>query len=103
MVAKALTLRNNEMNLLKTLWNRLVNKTSVSQTTVVVEEEGCCGEIFLNILRTAGISKYVRKVNGLELFEEWYDGPCNEESIRAAIPDFKAAHPAVSVKMVGKL
>jgi hypothetical protein len=93
------------------LWNTITGWISGNTTTttatvtavVVEEEEGCCGEIFLNILRTAGISKYVRKVNGLELFEEWYTGPCNEESIRAAIPDFKAAHPAVSPKMAGKL
>lgn len=92
------------------LWNTIrgwisgnTTTTSATVTAVVVEEEGCCGEIFLNILRAAGISKYVKKVNGLELFEEWYDGPCNEESIRSAIPEFKAAHPTVSVKMAGKL
>jgi|TARA_R110000824_G_scaffold39177_1_gene118727 hypothetical protein len=92
------------MNWLKTLWSKLVSKTSVSQTTVVVEEEdGCCGEIFLHMLQEAGVSKHVKKVNGLELFEEWYDGPCNEESILAAMDDFKKGYPTVAAKMAGKL
>ena len=92
------------MNWLKTLWNNIVNKTSVSATLVVVEEdEGCCAEIFLHVLREAGVSKHVKKANGLALFEEWYSGPCNEDSIRGAIADFKTAHPAVAAKMAGKL
>ena len=92
------------MNWLKALWNKLVNKTSVSSTVAVAEEQdGCCGEVFLRILQEAGISKHVKKVNGLELFEEWYDGPCNEESIRASIADFKATYSAVAAKMAGKL
>jgi hypothetical protein len=92
------------MNWLKTLWSKLVSKTSVSQTTAVVEEEGgCCGEIFLHMLQEAGVSKHVKKVNGLELFEEWYDGPCNEESILAAMADFKKGYPTVAAKMAGKL
>jgi hypothetical protein len=94
------------MNWIKRLWNKLVNKTSVSPALVVVEEEedeGCCAEIFLHVLREAGVSKHVKKVNGQALFEEWYDGPCNEDSIRAAMADFKAAHPAVAAKMAGKL
>ncbi len=94
------------MNWLKTLWNNIVNKTSVSPTLVVVEEEeneGCCAEIFLHVLREAGVSKHVKKANGLALFEEWYDGPCDEDSIRAAIPHFKAVYPAVAAKMAGKL
>lgn len=92
------------MNWLKTLWNNIVNKTSVSATLVAVEEdEGCCAEIFLHVLREAGVSKHVKKANGLALFEEWYNGPCNEDSIRAAMADFKAAHPAVAAKMAGKL
>jgi hypothetical protein len=92
------------MNWLKTLWNKIVNNTSVSPMTVEAEEEkGCCGEIFLHVLQEAGVSKHVKKVNGLELFEEWYDGPCNEESILAAMADFKKAHPVVAAKMAGKL
>ena len=93
----------SNMNLLKKLWNWLVGKTSTSPTLVVVEEEGCCREIFLHILQEAGVSKHVKKVNGLELFDELYDGPCNEESIQAALPDFKTSHPAVAAKMTAKL
>ena len=93
------------------LWNTITGwisgnttTTTATVTAVVVEEEdGCCGEIFLRVLREAGVSKHVKKVNGLELFEEWYDGPCNEESIRESIADFKAAHPAVAAKMAGRL
>jgi|TARA_R110001583_G_scaffold61810_1_gene182301 hypothetical protein len=92
------------------LWNTIAGWIRGSTTTtiatvaaVVVEENGCCAEIFLNILQEAGCSKHVKKVNGLELFEEWYDGPCNEESIRESIADFKAAHSVVAAKMAGKL
>ena len=55
------------------------------------------------MLQEAGVSKHVKKVNGLELFEEWYDGPCNEESILAAMDDFKKGYPTVAAKMAGKL
>ena len=96
------------MNLLKRLWNWLISRTSTSPTLAVVveveeEEEDNCADIFLHILQEAGVSKHVKKINGIELFVEWYDGPPNEDSIRAAIPGFKAAYPAVSAKMAGKL
>ena len=94
----------SNMKLIKKLWNSLVNKTSTSPKLVVVaEEEDSCADIFLHILQEAGASKHVKKVNGIELFVEWYDGPCDEASIRAAIADFKASHPAVAAKMAGKL
>ena len=93
------------------LWNTITGwisgnttTTTATVTAVVVEEEdGCCAEIFLHVLQEAGVSEHVKKANGLELFEEWYDGPCNEESIRESNADFKSAHPAVSAKMAGKL
>ena len=100
------------MNWLKKLCNSLVSKTSTSPKLVVVDEEptpveveedGDCAEIFLHILQEAGVSKHVKKINGVELFVEWYNGPCNEESIRNAIDDFKEAHPAVAAKIAGKL
>jgi hypothetical protein len=97
------------MNWLKTLWNGLVQKTATAEikpTSVEVEEETeeCeLVEIFLGILREAGISKHVKKVNGIELFVEWYEGACDEKSIRASIEDFKLAHPSVAAKMAGKL
>jgi hypothetical protein len=93
------------------LWNTITGwisgnttTTTATVTAVVVEEEdGCCAEIFLHVLQEAGCSKHVKKVNGLELFEEWYDGPCNEESICASIADFKVAYPVIAAKMAGKL
>ena len=93
------------------LWNIITGWISGNSTTtpatvtavVAEEEDGCCAEIFLHVLQEAGISKHVKKVNGLELFEEWYDGPCNEESIRESITDFKDAHSVVAAKMAGKL
>lgn len=96
------------MNVLKRIWNwvRGLEKPSVRQTEsspAVACEEGCSGEVFLDMLREAGISKHVKKVNGVELFEAWYDGPCTKESIAESLPAFKEAYPAVAAKMAGKL
>jgi len=91
------------MNLLKTLWDKLVNKTSASPTLVAVEEESCT-DIFKQICLDAGIrNKDLASGKVLESFEAWYDGPCNEDSIRTSIADFKAAHSAAAAKMMGKL
>jgi hypothetical protein len=91
------------MNWLKTLWSKLVNKTSVCPTLVVVEEEKC-GDILRHICISGGVkNKDLASGNIIESFEEWYDGPCNEESIRACLEEFKAAHPAVAAKLQGKL
>ncbi len=59
--------------------------------------------VFVRVCAEAGVGKHVKKVNGVELFDEWYDGPCDEESVRAAIAGFKEEHPAVAAKMAGKL
>ena len=101
-------MQEKTMSLLKKIWQWLVAKTSTSPKLVEViseevTEECEVAEIFLNILREAGISKHVKKVGGLELFEEWYSGPCNEEAIRASIAGFKLAHPAIAAKMAGRL
>jgi len=92
------------MNLLKTLWNKLVNKTSTSPTLVVVEEEVDVGALFDHICREAGVKgRDMESTNAVSLFAEWYSGPPDEESIRAAIGDFKKAHPTINAKLAGKL
>ena len=86
------------MNWLKSLWSKLVNKTSVSPTLVVVEEEPTehkeesVGEILEQILLEAGISETViSKLDILAVFEQWYEGPNNEEDVKDSIQSFKKA------------
>jgi hypothetical protein len=97
------------MNLLKEFWNWFTTPkedaccTEPQEATPVEVEEDCCGKLFLEMLQRAGISKYVIKVNGVELFEGWYDGPCTEEAILEALPGFKEVYPVVGAKMCGRL
>ena len=86
------------MNWLKTLWDKLVNKTSVSPTLVVVEEEPVehkeesVGEILEQILLEAGISeRIISKLDVLNVFEQWYEGPHTEEDVKDSIQSFKKA------------
>ena len=91
------------MNWLKQLWNKLVNKTSVSPTLVVVEEEKC-GDILRHMCTSAGVkNKDLASGKIIESFEEWYGGPCNEKSIRECLEEFKMAYPAAAAKLQGKL
>ena len=68
----------------------------------------CCGEgchspreIFKSICNDAGIGdRILNQVQALEKFEAWYDGPCDEESVRSSLAEFKLAHPGVSAKLV---
>ena len=90
------------MNLLKRLWNWIIKKTSVSSTLDIIEEP--CSEVFKRICNEAGVGdKRLAEVNAIELFEQWYDGTSDEESVRAAITDFKLDHPGVAAKLSGKL
>jgi len=86
------------MNWLKSLWDKLVNKTSTSPTLVVVEEEPVeykeesVGRILEQILLEAGVSEHIiSKLDILAVFEQWYQGPNNEEEIRDSIQSFKEA------------
>tara|TARA_Y100001963_G_C6544670_1_gene337101 strand:+ start:24 stop:299 length:276 start_codon:yes stop_codon:yes gene_type:complete len=91
------------MKWLRTLWNNLVKKTSVSPTLVVVEEERC-GEIFAHLCREAGVKQRTIDNAGLvEIFENWYDGACDKESILKCMDAFKAAHPIANAKLQNKL
>lgn len=96
------------MNWIKTLWDKLVNKTSVTATPVEVEEveedSRPVGEIFAHMCRESGVKQRdLDNTNAVALFEEWYEGANNEEEIRAAIGAFKAEHAAVNAKFAGKL
>lgn len=70
-------------------------------------DKECCGnnchsavEIFKDICTAAGLGdKVLNSVQALEKFEAWYDGPCDEESIRASLADFKKQHPGVNAKL----
>ena len=91
------------MNWIKSLWDKVVNKTSVRPTLVVVKKETCT-EMFRQMCLDAGVrNKDLRSGKVLEHFEEWYDGPCREESIRECLEEFKKSHPAVNAKLQGKL
>mgnify|MGYP003140738053 FL=1 len=90
------------------LWNTI--KSWFSNEAIVEEappveapQVESCVETFIYILREAGCYKHILKVDGVALFEAWYTGPCDEESIRLAIPSFKAAYPAVNAKLAGRL
>ena len=94
------------MRCIKRLWNKLVQKTSVSPTLVVVEEveEERCGDIFAHLCRDAGVKQKTLDSAGLvEIFEDWYKGPCDEESIRSSMEDFKSNHAIANAKLQGKL
>ena len=91
------------MKLLKTLWNKLVNTTSTSPTLVVVEEETCTG-MFRQMCLDAGVrNSDLKSGRVLEHFEEWYDGPCDEDAIKDALSDFKKAYGSAAAKLQGKI
>ena len=90
------------MNWIKTLWNKLVKKTSVSPTLVVAEEvkEESCGEVFRIICLEAGVApRAIDKGNVVALFEEWYKGPCTRPAIRLSIDAFRESHPVANAKL----
>ena len=99
------------MNLLKRLWRVIVLKTSTvgevieEVTQVEVEETGePCGELFAHLCREAGVKQQtLDNTNLVELFEDWYSGECDEQSIRDCIADFKAEYPVANAKLQGKL
>ncbi len=94
------------MNWLKTLWNKLVNKTSISPTLVLVEEFDPTevGRVFKNICISAGVRrKDLENHNIVAIFEEWYAGDMNEESVRQSILPFMREHGgSVNAKLNGK-
>ena len=90
------------MNWIKALWDKLVRKTSVSPTLVVVEEveERDVAEIFYDICREAGIShKDLARNVIIPTFVDWYKGEPDEQAIRNSIDAFKDAHSALRPKL----
>jgi len=94
------------MNWIKTLWNKLVIKTSVSPTTVVVEEveetdPEAVAAIFTQLCIDAGITrKWVVRYDMAAVFVEWYDGPAEVDAISNSIADFKRARPDMAPNLV---
>jgi hypothetical protein len=79
------------MNWLKTLWVKLVDKTSVSAIIVEAEEVDPpqIGTLFQSICIAAGVkNRDLMRHNIIQLFEEWYDGNPSEEDVRQSIPAF---------------
>ena len=94
------------MNWLKSLWNKLVNKTSVSPTLVVVEEvdetdADAVAAIFTQLCIDAGVGrKWVIRYDMAAAFVEWYEGPADIDSIKASINEFKKARPDMAPNLV---
>jgi hypothetical protein len=96
------------MNWLKTLWNKLVDKTSTAPTLVEVEEveelevdTATVANIFTQLCVESGIArKWVVRYDMAAAFIEWYDGPADVESVRDSIKDFKKARPDLAPNLV---
>ena len=86
------------MSWIKSLWDKVVNKTSTSPTLVLVEEVEepveekleSVPEILERVLLEAGISgAVIEKLDVLEVFDRWYDGPPTREDIEDSLQSFK--------------
>ena len=91
------------MSWIKSLWDKVVNRTSVSPTLVLVEEAPQDprgpGALFGSMCRAVGVkNRDLSETNAIALFEEGYDGPATEEEIRKVLWQFKEAHPGVAPK-----
>jgi hypothetical protein len=100
------------MNWLKRLWNWFITPNEDAccaepheVTPVEVEEEArTSGSIFGTICRAAGVKQRdIDSSNAVALFEQWYGGPVNEESIKQSLQDFKVLHPGVNAKLAGRI
>ena len=59
-----------------------------------------CRDIFKSICYAAGLGdRVLNQIQALEKFEAWYNGPCDEESIRASLSEFKLVYPDVNAKL----
>ena len=76
-------------------------KTDAATTSTV---KCSCGDVFVKICLSAGVKKReLDKINAEDLFDNWYTGQCDEESVLSAISDFKAEHLTINAKLSGKL
>ena len=115
------------------LWNKLTSLFSKAETATTVEEvttneikattttttattnetkettekntvKCSCSDVFIRICAEAGVStKELNKVNATALFDEWYDGTCDEESVKNSLAGLKEAYPGINAKLTGKL
>lgn len=95
------------MNVFKKIATLLKKDAPLKEESPQASKE-CCGEgchspseILKSICNDAGIGdRILNQVQALEKFEAWYDGPCDEESVRSSLTEFKLAHPGVNAKLV---
>ena len=89
------------MNLLKKIWEQVVNKTSQAPTLKVVEKAPECtaSEIFECILETDGASPWFWKLEAPSHFEKWYKGDLTEVAVRASLPEFLQLHPQIASRV----
>ena len=91
------------MSWIKSLWDKVVNKTSTSPTLTLVEEEPTedIADLFESVCAQLGLGeKFTKGIGATQKFVDWYDGPADEESVRQALPDFRQAMGgAISAKM----
>jgi len=93
------------MSWIKSLWNKLVDKTSVTPTLVEVEEieevdAEAVAAIFTQICIDAGIvRKWIVRYDMAAVFVDWYDGPAEVESIKGCIAQFKKETPSLASKL----
>ncbi len=85
------------MNWIKSLWDKVVNKTSTSPTLTLVEEPieeklESVPEILERVLLEAGISEaIIERLDLLEVFDQWYTGPPTQADIEDSLQSFKEA------------
>ncbi len=87
------------MSWIKGLWNKLVSKTSVTPTVVVVEEISVA-DIFCDAIVQSGVDIDYVKENLLGRFCDWYDGAPTEESVINSIDDFIQTLPTAVARNV---
>jgi hypothetical protein len=88
------------MSWIKSLWDKVVNKTSTSPTLTLTEEVEepieekleSVPEILQRVLLEAGISEtIIERLDVLEVFDQWYDGPPTQTDIEDSLQNFKKA------------
>ena len=87
------------------LWNTIKDWLKSPATPVEVEEvqevpQVSCGDLFVEVCSEYGIGKtLLQKLGAIQKFEEWYDGDCDKESVRAAISQFKETDISIKAKI----
>ncbi len=78
----------------------VVEEVEEPEPVEIIEEVSAApapvGELLRQILLAEGISEgVIGKYQIIETFEDWYDGPIDDASVRASIQDFKSAQGGV--------